>query len=342
MIRTILAAMLSELPDIEVIGQAANGQEAVRQTIRLKPDLLTMDIRMPVMDGLEATRQILRIRPTPIVVVASSVYAADYNIAFNALEIGALTVIEKPHGLITKDYDAVRDQLINAVRIMAGVKVLRRKEAAFAKSNIGPMTAMLQSLITQPIQVIAIAASTGGPAVLKFLLSNLPSNFSIPIVIVQHVLDAFVPGLADWLSINGSLPVKMASDGERLTPGRVYLSPGSAHLMTASGGVLRVDPSPPHKGYRPSANLMFQSVAAAYGKHAVGIILTGMGDDGAEGLQILGKTGAHIIAQDEDSSTVFGMPKMAIEAGIVDEILSPIGIASRLIKLHNHMLSISG
>ena len=341
MIRTILTTMLSELPDIEVIGHATNGEEAVRMTLRLKPDLLTMDIRMPVMDGLEATRHILRVRPTPIVVVANSVYAADYNIAFNALEIGALTVIEKPHGLASKDYDTVRDQLIDAVRVMAGIKVLSRKETSFTSSNIGPMTAMLQSLITQPIQVIAIAASTGGPAILKYLFSNLPGDFSIPIVIVQHMLDAFVPGLADWLSSSGHLPVKMAQDRERLTPGKVFLSPGSAHLIANPGGVLRVDLSPPYKGYRPSANLLFKSVAETYGKNAVGIILTGMGDDGVEGLQALGRTGAHIIAQGQESSAVFGMPKMAIEGGAVDEILSPASIVSRLIKLHNHMRSIN-
>jgi two-component system chemotaxis response regulator CheB len=340
-IQTIFTAMLSDLPDIWVVGHAANGEEAVRMAVRLQPDLITMDIRMPIMDGLEATRQILLVHPTPIIVVANSVYAADYNIAFHALEAGALTVIEKPCGLVEKNFDMVRDQLISTVRTMAGVKVLSRNEAAFTANSIGPMTAMLQSLSAFPIQVVAIAASTGGPAVLKYIFDNLPRGFSIPIVVVQHIMEAFVRGLADWLNLASVVRVRLAVDQERLTPGKVLIAPGGAHLHLAPGGVLRLISSPPVNGHRPSANILFNSVAQAFGKKAVGIILTGMGDDGVEGLQTLGRTGAHIIAQDQESSTVFGMPKMAIEQGTVDEILSPAGIVARLTKLHTHSLSIN-
>lgn len=344
MIRDILAAMLtdSETADIEVIGQAGNGEEAIRMTLRLQPDILLMDIRMPVLDGLEATRQIMRVHPTPILVVASSVYATDYNIAFNAIEAGALTVIEKPKGLITRDYDAVRDQLINAVKIMSGVKVLSRKDAGFGSSAMGPMTAMLNVLITRPLKVIAIASSTGGPAVLKYLLSSLPGDFSVPIVVVQHALDAFMDGLADWLSKTSSLMVKVAEDREKIFPGRVYLAPGAAHLTVVSDGILRVDPSGPYKGYRPSANRLFQSVSEVYGRDSVGIILTGMGDDGVEGLLALGKTGAHIIAQDKDSCVVHGMPKEAVDRGAVDEVLTPREIVSRLIKLDKQKQALGG
>ena len=213
-IRTILNVMLSDLPDIQVVGQAIHGAEAVRMTLRLQPDLITMDIRMPVMDGLEATSQIMQVRPTPIVVVANSVYEADYNIAFSALEAGALTVIEKPYGLLAKNFDAVRDQLLNAVRTMAGIKVLSHNKAAFSANNIGPMTAMLYSLFTQPVRVVAIAASTGGPPVLKYIFDNLPKDFSIPIVVVQHVLDAFAQGMAEWLNSSSALSVTTAVDRE--------------------------------------------------------------------------------------------------------------------------------
>lgn len=339
-IRTILNLMLSDLPDIQVVGQAVHGAEAVRMTLRLQPDLITMDIRMPVMDGLEATSQIMRVRPTPIVVVANSVYEADYNIAFSALEAGALTVIEKPYGLLAKNFDAVRDQLLNAVRTMAGIKVLSHNKAAFSANNIGPMTAMLYSLFTQPVRVIAIAASTGGPPVLKYIFDNLPKDFSIPIVVVQHVLDAFAQGMADWLNSSSALSVTTAVDRECLTPGKIYIAPGQTHLTVASGGVLHLVSTPPLRGHRPSATLLFDSVAKTFGKDAVGIILSGMGDDGVEGLQTLGKTGAHIIAQNEASSTVFGMPKVAIDSGTVDEILSPAEIVTRLVKLHAHSQSV--
>jgi two-component system chemotaxis response regulator CheB len=332
--------MLSDLPDIQVVGNAIHGAEAVRMTLRLKPDVITMDIRMPVMDGLEATTQIMRVRPTPIIVVASDVSASDYNIEFSALEAGALTVIEKPYGLLAKNFDIVRDQLVSTVRTMAGIKVLTRNKAGFTTSNIGPMTAMLQTLFTHPVRVVAIAASTGGPPVLKYIFDNLPKEFSIPIVVVQHVLDAFAQGMADWLNGSSPLSVTTAVDQERMAHGNVYIAPGGSHLTVGSGGVLQLLTSAPLKGHRPSATLLFDSVAQTFGKDSVGIILTGMGDDGVEGLQALGKKGAHIIAQNEETCTVFGMPKMAIEAGTVDEILSPAEIVTRLIKLHTHSLSV--
>jgi two-component system chemotaxis response regulator CheB len=333
--------MLNDLPDIKVVGNAIHGAEAVRMALRLKPDLITMDIRMPVMDGLEATNQIMQLCPTPIIVVANSVYEEDYNIAFTALEAGAITVIEKPYGLLTKNFEIVRDQLINTVRTMAGIKVISRSKGGYSANSVGPMTAMLQSLFTHPVRVVAIAASTGGPPVLKYILENLPREFSIPIVVVQHILDAFAQGMADWLNGGSSLNVTTAFDQDRLTPGKVYIAPGGTHLTVAAGGVLRLVSTPPIRGHRPSANILFDSVAKTFGKNAVGIILTGMGDDGVDGLQTLGKTGAHIIAQNEESCTVFGMPKVAIEAGTVDEILSPAEIVTRLIKLHSHSLSIN-
>lgn len=340
-IRTILNMMLSDLPDIQVVGQATHGSEAVRMTLRLQPDLITMDIRMPVMDGLEATSQIMKLRPTPIIVLANSVYEADYNIAFSALEAGALTVIEKPHGLLAKDFDLVRDQLVTTVRTMAGIKVLSHNKATFSSSTIGPMTTMLYTWFTHPIRIVAMAASTGGPPVLKYIFDNLPQDFSIPILVVQHVLDAFAQGMAEWLNSTSPLTITTAVDRELPIPGKVYIAPGQTHLTVAPGGGLRLDASPPVRGHRPSANLLFDSVAKAFGKDAVGIILTGMGDDGVEGLQTLGKTGAHIIAQNEASSVVFGMPKIAIEQGTVDEILSPAEIVTRLLKLHSHSQSIN-
>lgn len=334
LISTLLSAMLEDVPDIQVVGLAATGQEAVRLTLRLHPDVITMDIRMPHMDGLEATRQLMRVQPTPIIVVSSAVYATDYNIAFNAIEAGALTVIEKPKGLGLQDYDVVRDQLITAIRTMAGLKLAPHRDKAPQTPNIGPMTAMLHTYFIRTVQVIAIAASTGGPPVLMQLLSSLPPNFAVPVVIAQHMLPAFVPGLMDWLNSRSQVPVSIAVEGERLAPGRAYLAAGNTHLTVTPERTLHLDYSSVPNEYRPSANRLFQSIARAYSSHAIGIVLTGMGDDGAAGLATLASTGAHIIAQDEATSVVFGMPKAAIDRNLVDEVLSPDEIVSRLSKLH--------
>lgn len=342
LIRTVLEAMLEDVADIEVVGQASNGQEAVRLTVRLKPDVLTLDIRMPQMDGLEATRHIMSVRPTPIIVVANSVYASDYNIAFKAIEAGALTVIEKPRGLGSTDYEAVRAELLTAIRMLADVKLVARRPSSAPKlDKHGPMTGMLNAMVTRPIQVIAIASSTGGPGVLMQILGSLPADFSIPIAIVQHITPTFATGLADWLKTGSNLLVAVAEEGERIIPGKVLVAPSGVHLTITGGGIVRLDPSPPIKSSCPSATRLFESVAQTFGVNSVGIILTGMGDDGVDGLAKLSQLGAHVIAQDEESCVVFGMPKAAIERGIVDEVLSPEGIASRLIKFHRHVQTLA-
>ena len=341
MISKLLAAMLEDVPDIQVVGQAADGQEAIRMAMRLRPDVITMDIRMPRMDGLEAIRHIMRVHPTPIVVVSSSVYASDYNTAFNAIEAGALTVIEKPKGLGVQDYEAVRDQLITAVRTMSGVTVVSRYEGMPRTDGIGPRTALLHAYFVRSVQAIAIAASTGGPPVLMQIFSSLPQDFSMPIIVVQHILPAFVQGFTEWLNSRANLQVSIAREGDQLAPGKVLIAPGEAHLTVMADKTIRLVHSEPVNGQRPSATPMFESVAKVFRSSAIGIVLTGMGEDGADGLEKLGKAGAHIIAQDEASSVVFGMPKAAIQRGIVDEILSPEQIILRLTKLHRHLQSLS-
>jgi two-component system, chemotaxis family, protein-glutamate methylesterase/glutaminase len=339
LVNNLLSAMLEDTPDIQVVGQAADGQEAIRMAMRLRPDVITMDIRMPRMDGLEAIRHIMRVHPTPIVVVSSSVYASDYNTAFNAIEAGALTVIEKPKGLGVQDYEAVRDQLITAIRTMSGVAVVSRYEGKPRADGIGPRTALLHTYYMRSVQAIAIAASTGGPPVLMQILSGLPQDFSMPILVVQHILPAFVQGFSEWLNSRANLPVSVAREGDELAPGRVFLAPGEAHLTVAADRTIRLLHSQPINGQRPSATPLFESVAKVFGPNAVGIVLTGMGEDGADGVEKLGKAGSHIIAQDEGSCIVFGMPKAAIQRGTVDEILSPEEIITRLTKLHRHLQS---
>ncbi len=338
LIKSLFRAMLEGVPDIQVAGEANNGQEAIRQAMRLRPDVITMDIRMPQMDGLEAIRQIMSIQPIPIIVVSSNVHASDYNIAFNAIEAGALTVIEKPKGLDEKNFEAVRNQLITALRSLAGLPMIRRIPVTGKLSgDVGPKTAMLHSYVLQSIQAIAIAASTGGPPVLAQILGALPPDFSIPILIVQHNMPTFTSALVDWLGTRVHIPVSVATSGAVMENHHIYIAPGNAHLTISGTRTLRVDPSAPVNGYCPSADRLFESVARAFGNQAIGIVLTGMGDDGVNGLAKMAETGAHIMAQDEASSVVFGMPKVVIERNLADEILAPHEMVARLTKLHHHM-----
>ena len=339
--RDILISMLHEAPDLQVIGEAHDGVEAVALTASLRPDVITMDIRMPRLNGLEATRQIMSTTPTPIIVVANNIYEADMNIAFNAAAVGALTVVEKPHGLDPASYQTIRQQLITTVQLMADVQVvaLAPSEQALLRP-VASATPALQ--LTTPCDVIAIAASAGGPGVLREILQNLPADWSIPIVIVQHITRGFAQGFAHWLDSATLLQVALAQAGEALTPGRVLLAPEDRHLTVTPGNIVQLDQTPPLNGVRPSATRLFDSVATVYGSAAVGVILSGMGEDGVDGLQHLHDAGGHVIAQNEESCIVFGMPKVAIERGFADRVLAPNEIIKALLQLDRYRKSLTG
>jgi two-component system chemotaxis response regulator CheB len=333
-VRQILVSMLETVPGFQVVGQAQDGEEAVRLTARLRPDVITMDIRMPRMDGLEAITQIMSNTPTPIVVVAASVYEPDRNIAFAAIDAGALTVVEKPSGITPEAYAAARDQLVTTIRLMSDVQVVTLRHPLRQRSDAPP--SQRRELLSDDVggpdspELIAIAASTGGPGVLREIFRTLPGDLSIPIVAVQHITPGFAQGFVQWLDGETPLRVSLAQDGEPLKAGHVLIAPDDTHLTVTSGGVARLDHSLPVKGQRPSATRLFDSVASAYGPASVGVVLTGMGDDGADGLEKLRRVGGHVIAQDEQSCVVFGMPKAAIDRGLVDRVMSPDKVASVL------------
>ena len=331
-VRQILVSMLETVSGFQVVGQARDGEEAVRLTARLRPNVVTMDIRMPRLDGLEAIKRIMSTTPTPIVVVAASVYEPDLNIAFAAIEAGALTVVEKPRGITPDAYEAARDQLVTTIRLMSDVQVVtlrpdRRRLESPSAPQTGVENATMAPLDTD---LIAMAASTGGPGVLREIFHALPGDLSIPVVAVQHITSGFAHGFARWLDGETALQVAIAEDGERIKPGRVLIAPDDTHLTVAPGGIARLDHSDPVRGQRPSATRLFNSVARTFGPAAVGVVLTGMGEDGADGLENLRQAGGHVIAQDEESCVVFGMPKAAIERGVVDRIMAPDKIASVL------------
>ncbi len=321
-VRKILVSMLQSEPGFEVVGEAKDGEEAVRLAAQLRPDVITMDIRMPRLDGLKATQRIMSTTPRPIVVLAASIYDEDTNIAFNAISAGALTVVEKPKGLSPADYETVRGQLITTLRLMAEVPVV----TLWPERHPTPR-------VHSPkldVELIAIAASTGGPGALRQILGALPGDMSIPIVAVQHITHGFVEGFVHWLDQTTELKVSVAKNGEYVSAGRVIVATDNAHMLIRPGGIVQVDHSPPLNGLRPSATRLFSSVAESYKGGAVGVVLTGMGMDGAEGLKLLREAGGRVIAQSEESCVVFGMPKAAIEQGSVDQVLHLDEIASAL------------
>ncbi len=327
--RNFLKMLLESDSEIRVVGMAENGAEGVRLALALKPDLITMDIRMPVMDGFEATRKIMQAQPTPIVVVSASVEAPDLAITFSAIKAGALEVVEKPAVAESAGFEKIRQHLLATVKGMALVNVTRR--------NLPVSPAAISPRVRRPAlrapQVVVIGASTGGPLALNILLKALPRDFALPIVIIQHMALGFIRGFVDWLQTESALPILIATEYQRIEPGKVYFPPEDSHLVFARRSVLRMTKDPPVNYVRPSASVLFDSTAKAYGGEAIGVLLTGMGSDGATGLRAMRESGAFTIAQDEATSTVYGMPKAAAELGAVDQVLPLEAIAPILVTM---------
>lgn len=328
--RALLVAMLESDPGIRVVGEAADGAEAVEKTLRLHPDLVTMDIQMPVMDGFEATREIMARHPVPIVIVSSSVRRDDIAHSLRAIEAGALTAVAKPEGPGSPRFEEDRAQLVAMVRAMADVKVVRRWNRP---GEPPPPLPPAVGAARVPVRLVVMAASTGGPMALQKILAGLPADFPVPILVVQHLSRGFIGVLAEWLKSSTRLRVRVAEAGERLAPGTVYLAPDDRHLGVTPGGAVRLDSSDPVDGFRPSASHLFASAAQAYGEGVVALVLTGMGNDGVSGLREARAAGARVLAQDEATSVIYGMPGEAVRAGVVEEVLPVEGIAARLVEL---------
>lgn len=325
----MLAQILATDPSIEVVGQAKDGEEAVDMVGRLRPDLVTMDIHMPKLDGLKATEKIMAFTPTPILVVSSSVHGEGIGRAFDALNLGALEVIKKPEPRDWADLDKIGREVIRKVKILANVRVIThiRGRKDRIPEVVAPFGAARDSKA-----LVAIGSSTGGPSALLSVLGGLPADFPVPIVIAQHIADGFIPGLVSWLDAGSKIRVAAAGDGTVIEPGTAYFAPTGMNLVVDGGAVRYRDPLFSQL-YIPSADTLFESVARSHGKRAVGVILTGMGADGAEGLKLLRNTGATTIAQDEATCTVFGMPKAAIEIGAAEKVLPVHKIAEALTEL---------
>lgn len=321
--RGMLKAFLASDADIEVVGEAKDGREAVDMAGRLRPDIVTMDIYMPVMDGLEAIEHIMARHPVPILVVTGR---SSSDLAFNALSKGALEVMAKP------DADGAGD-LAKKVKLLSKVKVIthmRGRKGADADLPKGAGPSGLDD-----IGIVAIASSTGGPKALSVVLPELPADLPCPVVVAQHINEDFVSGLADWLGDISMVNVKVAEDGESIRRGTVYISPAGGHMELREGGRVALVGKKPTDIYMPSCNLLLSSVADVYGAKSIGVILTGMGNDGTLGMRRIKEAGGVTIAQDEKTSAIYGMPREAVRSGCIDAVLPLEKIAGEIIHRLN-------
>lgn len=298
---------------------------------RLRPDLITMDVQMPELDGLEATMRIMGKVPTPIIIVSARASERELELSLEATRAGALMVLPKPEGPLSPRFDEQREQLVAMVKVMSGVKVVRRWGASVAsRPRLTPSSVPLVS--AERPRLVAIGASTGGPAALRDLLSALPAGFNAPVLIVQHISKGFIAGLTHWLDANTRLEVRIATASDVARPGVVYLAPDDQHLGIRENGRIVLSGGPPVGSFRPSASHLFESAAEAFGGAMIAVILTGMGDDGVSGLRAVHAAGGIVVAQDEATSIVYGMPREATRAGVVSAVLARPDIAPRLVE----------
>lgn len=329
--RELLVHILGSDPDIRVAGTANDGEEALEAVKRCRPDVVTMDIHMPRMDGLEATRRIMETHPIPIVVVSGSLDPRENITTFRAMEAGAVAVLRRPAGIGHPDYEDSARELVQTVKLMAEVKVVRRWPQARREPALPP--ARPADGGAAAVKVIAIGASTGGPPVLQTILAMLPGNLAVPVVIVQHMATGFITAFVEWLAQSSGLPVHVATHGEYLVPGHAYVAPDEFQMKIEHGGRVVLTRDEPENGLRPSVSCLFRSLAEVYGGGVAAGLLTGMGRDGAEELRLLREKGAVTFAQDKDSSVVHGMPGEAIRLDAATFILAPDKIAAVLTDL---------
>lgn len=314
----VLEDLIGAEPDMEIVGVADNGHDAVEMCAALEPDLVLMDIRMPRMDGLAATEAIMANHPTPIFVVTSDPYQGGVDLSFKALSAGALDLMPKPAAFPWPERE--KAQFLREIRLLSQIPVvrhprgnLRRKRVSFHGARRHPDA--------DEAAVVGIIASTGGPRALARLFAELSPHFPAPILVVQHIIRGFSEHLAGWLNANSDLEVQEAVHGVRARPGHVYVAPADHHMELASGRFIELNEGLPVGGHCPSGDLLLESIARHAGPMGVGIIMSGMGSDGTAGLAALHRVGGAGLVQDRESSVVYGMPQSAIDLDIVDDVV---------------------
>jgi len=331
----ILRNILLETDEFEVVATASNGLEAIKFASIYQPDVISMDILMPVMDGIEATKKIMQSKPVPIVIVSNIYQTNDTDMAIKELEAGAVYILPKPSGPADPNHikDAVRYR--NTLRLMSEIKVVKRHDRSFEKIPAAPFKEITRCSIPEEVKIIAIGASAGGPESIRIILNNLSGIVKVPVVIVQHIDPHFIDGFVNWLNSHSKLPVKIAEAGELITSGNVYVAPGGKHMIIGKSGVVSLMDDSKSNGHIPSIDAMFESVNRSFGGNSIGILLSGMGRDGAEGLKKLNDSGSFTLVQNEESSLVYGMPNEAVKLGAACRVLTPEEIANEINNLFN-------
>lgn len=351
LMRRVIAELLEQDSAIRVVGKARDGREAIALVQELRPDIVTMDVRMPVMDGLATTEYLMAYCPTPILVLTASLAKHDIDITFKMLGAGALEVIEKPSGGDPAELARTGHELIRRIKILSRVKVVthlrgRRKLAGetptqrpaaapqasrpASQRKLEPPTVPPAAPRSDPgFPIVVIGASTGGPRIVNQVLSGLKPDLGAAVLVVQHIAAGFSSGMAEWLAHACRLPVRMAREGQPIRPGEVLIAPDQLDLLITPECCVHLSGNP-LLIQRPSIDISMQAAAEVFGVRALGVLLTGMGRDGAYGMLTIRRAGGYTIAQDEASSTIFGMPRAAIELNAACDVLPAAEIAARL------------
>ncbi len=340
LIRRILRQLFEDGSEIQVVGEAANGLEALQKAADLQPDVITMDVRMPVMDGLETTERLMARNPTPILVLTASLSRDGVDITFQMLEAGALDVMRKPLLIGPDASKRAGNELTRRIKLLSRVKVITHLRgrrhgnemnhvpATYAPpikpARSSPLRAARKTAETtlHPFPIVVIGASTGGPGIIQMLLKHFPPALGAAVIVVQHIAHGFSAGMVEWLAHTSKLPITLAREGVALTKNMVFVAPAQYNLLVRPDGCIHLSDQPVLLQC-PAIDIMMQAAAEVFGSYTIGVLLTGMGRDGALGMRTIRRFGGHAIAQNESSCAVYGMPRAAIELEAVDEVLPP-------------------
>lgn len=326
-----LKQLLNADPEIAVVGIADDGPSAIRMVRRMTPDLITMDVNLPGIDGLEVTKQIMASTPTPILILSSSSFMKQPEKVFQAISLGALEVSSKESLLLGPNGREESGALIQRIKFLSRMKVISHPLAKLSIQADRPVKD--PGIRSDPDRIVAIVGSTGAPQAIHDILVRVPKSFPVATVILIHIAHGFLEGCVRWLKVDSVLPVKIGEHGEFLEPGTVYMAPTGFHTRVTKDKRIELGDDPPHRGLRPNGDFLLESVAEHYGRGAIGVILTGMGRDGAEGIRKIKGGGGTTIAQDEASSTIFGMPKAAIDTHTVDRVVPLNRIPDEIVRV---------
>ncbi len=323
-IRVFMRALLEEDLEVSVIGEAPDGELALSACKMLRPDVVTMDLVMP-RGGVTAIQRIMEEVPTPIVIVSALASQANDTTVFDGLAAGAVAVVRRPPSKTHPEFGAHCRELLRAVKTVAGISLVRRRQPSIRTKDEAEMP-------SSPLMLVGVGASTGGPAAVMELLRSLPKDFAPSIALVQHMTPGFGLGLVEWLGSGSPLPVRLAASGIRLPWRGTLVAPDGVHL-TVDKGMIRLTSTPAREGQRPSVDELFNSMAGWRPRACAGVLLSGMGRDGAEGLARLRELGARTMVQSEETCVVFGMPGVALQMGAAEVVLRPSGLAETLATL---------